>query len=56
MRTASVLGDLAEGLRALRRDRVVWYLSVIVVVWNLGHMGATSVGIPVFAKLTLASG
>ena len=55
-RAASVLGGLAEGVRTLRRDAVVWHIFVIVVVWNLGHVGATFVGIPVLATLALGGG
>jgi MFS family permease len=47
---------LAEGLRAARRDEVVWPTVLVVAVLGLGSLSASLVGLPALAKLTLAAG
>jgi predicted MFS family arabinose efflux permease len=50
------LRQLAEGVRAARRDPVVWACVLIAPVYTLGSMGATLVGLPALAKLALGAG
>ena len=52
----STLHQLHEGLRAARRDAAVWTIILSAMVYNLGAAGATFVGLPSLAKLTLDAG
>ena len=52
----SPLRALVEGLRAARADPVIWTAIRMVPIYTLGSMGATFVGLPALAKLTLDAG
>jgi len=54
--TGSALHQLAEGVRAARRDRVVWLAIWAAAIFSLGFSGASFVGVPALATLTFDAG
>jgi MFS family permease len=50
------LQALREGIRAARQDPVVWTCILVSPVYTIGSFGATLVGVPAMAKLTMGAG
>lgn len=48
--------DLRAGIDAARSDNVLWLTIVIAAFYSVGALGASQVGLPAFAKLTLEAG
>src|SRR4051812_31237047 len=47
--------QVVQGYRGARRDPVLWAIILSAAIYNLGASGATLVGLPTLAKLTLDS-
>jgi MFS family permease len=52
----SPLAQIVEGFRVARRDPVLWTVILTAAVYNFGASGASLVGLPSLAKLTLDAG
>ena len=53
--SAGVLGDIQEGFRFIRRDRVLWPMAVILSLSNMVSAGLFGVIFPVYAEGVLRS-
>jgi MFS family permease len=52
----SAIRQIVDGYRVARRDPALWAIIVSAAIYNLGASGATLVGLPTLAKLTLDGG
>lgn len=56
VRAGSALRQVAVSLAAARKDLPIWLTLIMAVVYCFGFQGATFVGLPALAKLSLSTG